>query len=243
MKITAELYEVEVDYIFKYKILETGKYADLVITTKHTMCKDFEECFVFCDDSTLLYEEKCTLYYNGFDLYRQKRNNSFVPVECVYDSQRRTPQSLSAKKLNIQKTVDIPLPEGWIELSDGKVLKSEYGKYKPNLLIIANKPVKFKEIVYAQDFNLPSGMLKILYGRFFTTKSGKQAFEVMEKEIAPHMLLQEDWGGAFNRYRGGMLELPDALYYRRASSNGGGTGYDYAVFPKDWKNKQSIEDL
>ena len=205
MKTTVELYEVEVDYIFRYKMIESCKYADLVITTKHTMYYDFEGCLAFLNDgSTLPYEERCALYYNGFDLYRKKFRDSLVLVECVYSSHKRVPNYDTAKPLNITRVEDVPLPEGWIELSDGKVLKSEYGKYKPNLLIIANKPVKFKEIAYAQDFNLPSGMLKILYGRFFTTKSGKQAFEVMEKEIAPHMLLQEDWGGAFNRYRGGM---------------------------------------
>ena len=128
-------------------------------------------------------------------------------------------------------------------LSDGKVLKSRYGKYGPNLLLISDIPVDFKKEIYGKDINLDMyGTLKVLYGKFFTTKNGKNAFEVMSKEKAPHMLLQDDWGGAWSKYRGGVLELSDALYYRRASSNGDGTGYDYAVLPKGWKNNHSIED-
>ena len=44
-----------------------------------------------------------------------------------------------------------------------------------------------------------------------------------------------DWGGAFNRTRGldkdTVNSIPEILYYHKASSNGGGTGYDYLVVP------------
>lgn len=244
MKRIVDLYEVEVDYHFKYKITNNNKYATLSIRTWHTMYYDFEGNLQFAKpDSNLLYDEKCTLYYNGFDLYREKRDERFIPVECEFSSYNRYPDYFTAKKLNVTQVEDIPLPEGWIMLSNGKVLKSRYGKYEPNLLLISDVPVDFKEEFYGSTLNLDiPGTLKVLYGKFFTTKNGKNAFEVISKEKAPHMLLQDDWGGAWSKYCGGVLELSDALYYRRASSNGGGTGYDYAVLPKRWKNNPSIED-
>jgi len=130
----------------------------------------------------------------------------------------------------------------WIKLNDGKFLLKDFGKYRTDLLIISDNPEINYEKISPQEFNLDKGDLTFIKGTFFVTKKGANAFRIEEK--GNHLLLRDDWGGAFNRYRGGSLfELDNLLYKRRASSNGGGTGYDYVVVPVGTKYEISIEDL
>jgi hypothetical protein len=137
--------------------------------------------------------------------------------------------------------VELPVPDGWIRLQDGSFLYKWYGKYSPGMLLISDTPeIKF-EAVSPQDFNLPEGDLCILKGSYFKTKRGADAFRVDAE--GNHILIRDSWGGAFNRYRGDTLPEDQALYYRVASSNGGGTGYDYAIFPRGWQYIVSIDGL
>lgn len=143
-----------------------------------------------------------------------------------------------------------------IELNSGDYIIQNYGKYCSGLGIIVPKDDAHigpygdedKSIRLFQDedrcdksvFNLGNGVVDTLRGKYFVSKKGTKLFKVDPN--GPHMLLRDDWGGAFNDYRGG--KLPDnQLYYRRASSNGRGSGYDYAVVPIDWKQSISEDDL
>lgn len=132
------------------------------------------------------------------------------------------------------------IPDGVFQLKNGSFAIGEYGKYKPNLTFINSTPFLQWEDKKAGDFNLPHGSISVIKGDFFISKKGTKCFKV--KNNGRHLIIRDGWGGAFESYRGGTL--PDnQLYYRRASSNGGGTGYDYAVVPVDWVYGLSEEDL
>ena len=145
-----------------------------------------------------------------------------------------------------------------IGLESGDFLIQHYGKYSSNLGIIVpkNDPhigpygedqcirlFQNADMKDKAEFNLGGGTLDTLRGKFFVSKKGTKLFKVDPN--GPHILLRDDWGGAFVSYRGGKLPTMErgALYYRRASSNGGGSGYDYAVVPVDWKLEISEDDL
>lgn len=124
-----------------------------------------------------------------------------------------------------------------IELSDGKFLIKDYKKYGSDLLVVSEIPT----IVYSKSTaNIGGTKLKEVKGRFFTTKKGAKAFDTTVKNPT-HILYKDGWGGCFNDYRG--RKLPDGLYNRRASSNGGGVGYDYAVYEIGNITRPSIEDF
>ena len=143
-------------------------------------------------------------------------------------------------------------------LTNGNYLLKHYGKYNSGLGIIVPKDDnhigpygddKCIRIFQSPDrldkvgFNLGSGTLDSIRGEFFVSKKGTKLFRVDPN--GPHFLLRDDWGGPFNKYRGNKLPNLDggALYYKRASSNGGGSGYDYAVLPIEWRLEISEEDL
>lgn len=139
-------------------------------------------------------------------------------------------------------------------LDTGSVFIKHYSKYNSGLGIIVD-PYKyphtnpltgeielFRDHVQKSEYNLGEGKLDYMIGEFFVSKKGTKIFKV--KEDGKHVLLKDDWGGAFSTYQGGKLphtEEEGALYYKRASSNGGGLGYDYSVVPVDWK-KVILED-
>lgn len=141
------------------------------------------------------------------------------------------------------------------QLDTGKLYIKHYGKYTSGLGIIVDpldlsivNPLKgyiklFRETMKKSDLNLGDGTLDVMRGTFFTSKKGTKIFRV--EADGKHLFLRDDWGGCFNSYRGGKLpkESDGALYYRRASSNGGGSGYDYAIVPVGWTNVLSEDDL
>ena len=146
-----------------------------------------------------------------------------------------------------------------VEMNDGSYLVKHYGKYTSNLGIIVennDEAVKAKteyesehielfETKYeGSQFNLGNECcLRGMVGDFFISKKGTKLFK--KNKDGKHVLLRDDWGGCFNDYRGGTLPGTDegALYFRRASSNGGGSGYDYCVIPKDWRRTITIDDI
>lgn len=133
------------------------------------------------------------------------------------------------------------MKKNWIELSDGKFLLKDFGKYKSDLLIISDKPeIKYQK-TYPKEFNLDKGDLTFIRGTFFVTKKGANAFRIEEK--GSHLLLRDDWEGGSKYWGFSLFKLDNLLYKRRASSNGGGMGYDYVVVPVGSKQKISIEDL
>ena len=136
--------------------------------------------------------------------------------------------------LDIRK---IFINEQAIELNDGKFIIKDYKKYGSGLLIISEKPtVTFSK----STANLGGTELEEIKGRFFTTKKGSKAFDTTS-ENPTHILYKDRWGGCFNSYKG--RKLPDGIYNHRASSNGGGVGYDYAVYELGNITRPSIEDF
>ena len=145
-----------------------------------------------------------------------------------------------------------------LTMTSGDYLIQHYGKYASGLGIIVlkgdshigpygdDKCIRlFQEPDRKEkaEFNLGGGTLDSIRGTFFVSKKGTKLFRVDPN--GPHFLLRDDWGGAFNKYRGGKLPTMDggALYHRRASSNGGGSGYDFSIVPVNWKLEISEEDL
>lgn len=130
-----------------------------------------------------------------------------------------------------------------ITLDNGKFLIKDYGKYASGLCFVSDKPKFFWNEIKREDLNLGRGEYAALYGYYYVSKKGTKCFKLSSKLQATHMLLRDNWGGAFNSYRGNTLVELNHEYHRRASSNGGGTGYDYAVFPIGWRNILSEDDI
>lgn len=130
-----------------------------------------------------------------------------------------------------------------ITLDNGNFLINDCGKYASNLSFLNTVSDIQYDDVDKKDINLPQGNLSCVYGDFFVSKKGTKCFRILPKNDAHHILIRDDWGGGFSHYRGGTLPQDDALYYRRASSNGGGQGYDYGVYPKDWRYCLSEDDI
>lgn len=127
--------------------------------------------------------------------------------------------------------------ESAIELNNGKFLIKDFGKYGSHLLIISEKPT----IVYSKSTaNIGGTELEEVKGAFFTTKKGAKAFDTTTTNPT-HVLYKDRWGGCFNNYRGN--KLAEGLYNHRARSNGGGVGYDYAIYEINNIVRPSIEDF
>jgi hypothetical protein len=144
---------------------------------------------------------------------------------------------------NVVYTIEIEcsLPEGWVKMDNGSFLHNAHGKYQPALTILNSTP----EMVWLDrkpsDFNLEKGEYSIIIGDYFVSKKGNNCFQI--KNSGKHILIKDNWGGAFNKYKGGSLVRDEALYYKEASSNGGGSGYDYGIFNRNWTKSISMDDI
>lgn len=140
------------------------------------------------------------------------------------------------------KYASLAAPEDSVLLDSGEHLMNKFGKYEPNICFISRLPHIMWRSTTPREYNLsPKCTLKYVRGTYFKSKKkGTNCFRLNEN--GPHVLLRDDWGGAFEKYRGGNLP-EDQLYYRRASSNGGGCGYDYAVIPLGWRKVISEDDI
>ena len=137
--------------------------------------------------------------------------------------------------------IELEIPEGWIVLDNGEFLYNSHGKYAPNLTYICKEPQIVWNRMEPKTINLDKGNFRYVIGDYFVSKKGSNCFRV--KSNGKHMLIMDDWGGCFNRYRGNTLPEKGSLYYRRAQSNGGGSGNDYAIYNKDWTNTPSLDDI
>lgn len=133
------------------------------------------------------------------------------------------------------------IPENMTQLNDGHWLLRHFGKYKSAICIILSTPMLQWNVASRSDFNLPNGDISCLIGDFWISKKGNPVFKV--KPDGSCILIKDEWGGCFNSYRGNTLPEKGSLYYHRASSNGGGAGVDYGVYPRDWKFLLSEDDL
>ena len=133
--------------------------------------------------------------------------------------------------------------EGIIELAGGNFMYNCYGKYKPDICFLLGKipmMTSWKPMM-PSDLNLERGDLSFLQGDYFISRKGTNCFKLSPQ--GNHLLIRDDWGGAFNKYRGGCLASLKNEYYRRASSNGGGSGYDYVIIDKNTKFVVSEDEI
>ena len=139
--------------------------------------------------------------------------------------------------------IELPIPSGWVKLEEKKWLNKWYGKYAPNLLFINYIPEHQWFFTEPWEYNLNKMTdLRVIRGKYFKTAKGADAFEA--SNVGPHLLLADNWGGAFNNYRGQNSPDPkDCLYQRIASSNGGGAGTTYSVVPFGFKAQYDINDF
>jgi hypothetical protein len=128
-------------------------------------------------------------------------------------------------------------------------LVNKFGKYMPNISFLIpmdfeKDPLEFRGDKPAQDMlrnmNMSwNGNPGVIFGNFWVSKKkGGACFRPLPPKAAKHILVRIDWGGCFDSTRGnyGGKEIGE-IYFRRASSNGGGSGYDYWVFPVGFRRK------
>lgn len=136
-----------------------------------------------------------------------------------------------------------------ILLDNGTVLLKRYGKYEPNLCFIADfdNPMKYlqgtESFVSQFGFKTDSNP-EMLVGDHYISKRGTRCFRI--KHNGKHIMYRIDWGRNFGNISRSLqsfdVNLDEAAYYRHARSNGGGTGYDYIVVPREYKKTVSAND-
>ena len=120
-----------------------------------------------------------------------------------------------------------------------------YGKYNPNISFVLDKDFSGDPLEYRKDaptkelvantgirFGTSESGVSVIFGDFWLSKAGKPHFRPKSYKLATHVIIRADWGGFSYPGTRGAWSAPDGVaYFRRASSNGGGTGYDYYVVP------------
>ncbi len=140
-------------------------------------------------------------------------------------------------------------------------LVNDFGKYRPNITFVIPKVFDLGKdgkplnpIAYVKDpevtgnMNLDfDGSPAFIFGDFWRSKKGGACFRPKNPMQAKHLLIRVDWGGCFNNHRGNHSEevqdINELLYFRRASSNGGGSGYDYWVLPVGYSRTLHLEEV
>ena len=121
----------------------------------------------------------------------------------------------------------------------------EHGKYKPNISFVIRKDYGVNPLEYRKDaaaremiaglglgFGTAESGVSVLFGDFWLSKAGKPHFRPKPVQEATHVIVRANWGGFNHPRTRGQWGAPEGVtYFRRASSNGGGTGYDYYVVP------------
>lgn len=140
-------------------------------------------------------------------------------------------------------------------------LVNNFGKYSPNITFVVPKtyfldknekpinPLKYTEDREVTDnMNLDfDGSASFIFGDFWRSKKGGACFRPKSPMQAKHLLICVDWGGCFNSHRGNYPDdvkgIDGVLYFRRASSNGGGAGCDYWVVPVGFSRILHIDEV
>jgi len=130
-------------------------------------------------------------------------------------------------------------------------LVNEFGKYQPNITFVISKKNERNPLEYRNDMlvsemlanmNLNfNGKSAVIFGDFWKSQKGGACFRPKSISEAWHVLIRTNWGGAFESSRGIYNAPQGALHFRRASSNGGGSGYDYIVVPLGYYSALSDE--
>lgn len=136
--------------------------------------------------------------------------------------------------------------------------KKDYGKYGSGLLFIVNnelidtffsesesgyiKPNYYlsdKSILNKVGIEYSGSISKYIYGTYRKNAKGTNIFQVLPEAQAKHLLIEVSWGGSFDRSRG-VKSTEGSLYYKHASSNGGGTGNDFIIIEKNYKRVMDL---
>lgn len=143
--------------------------------------------------------------------------------------------------------------ENMHELDSGKTMIRSYGKYNPGLVVILPKVEKGCKDAWIRDAEERAEKIRqmnittdgepkhIIRGLLYKSKKGAFCWKPDVK--GPHAMLIINWGGSGNHTRGCpsvQSKEEGALYYRRASSNGGGIGTTYLVLP--WEFRQQFKE-
>ncbi len=132
-----------------------------------------------------------------------------------------------------------------------------YGKYLPGISFVLDKDFGGDPLEYRKDaptkelvantgisFGTSESGVSVLFGDFWLSRSGKPHFRPKSYKLATHVIIRADWGGFSYPGTRGRWSAPDGVaYFRRASSNGGGTGYDYYVVPVGYHIVMNDEEL
>lgn len=139
-------------------------------------------------------------------------------------------------------------------------LVNMFGKYNPNITFVVDKVFAIGKnskplspISYMSDKSMTDNMnidfdgsAEFMYGDYWVSKKGGACFRPKSPLEAKHLLIRVDWGGCFDHHRGCYEEeayASGAIYFRRASSNGGGAGYDYWVLPVGYTYRMRDEEV
>ena len=140
-------------------------------------------------------------------------------------------------------------------------LVNVFGKYCPNVTFVVSKEVELdangkpiNPLTYISDREVTDSMnmdfdgdAEFMFGDFWWSKKGGACFRPKSPKFAKDLLVRVDWGGCFNSHRGTYSDEANAIegvkYFRRASSNGGGAGYDYWVVPVGFYRALHIEEV
>ena len=124
-------------------------------------------------------------------------------------------------------------------------LINEFGKYHPNICFVIDKEFDLNEcngpmnpLEFFEDYEVPANMnidfngwTSFMFGDFWVSKKGDACFRPMDAVLAKHILIKVSWGGSYNHTRGRepseVDQIKDVLYFRHATSNGGGEGFDF----------------
>lgn len=137
-------------------------------------------------------------------------------------------------------------PQKSIKLVNGETLICRFGKYEPGLcFVLSDETVAEKWMDSFIDLNINFDAFNIswMIGEFWISRKGSSCFRPTSN--GHHVLIRASWGGSFEPSRGNEYTevKKDALYARQSASHGGGCGYNYYVFPKDFKKEVTIDDI
>lgn len=113
------------------------------------------------------------------------------------------------------------------------VIESSFELDKDGKVVNPINYVGDREVTDSLNLDL-DGDAKVLFGDFWKSQKGAPCFRPKDPKQAKHLLVEVRWGGCFNSTRGNWSDAAKeagALYFRRASSHGGGAGHDYWVLP------------
>ena len=136
-----------------------------------------------------------------------------------------------------------------------------FGKYCPNVTFVVGKEVELNAdgepinpLHYSNDREVTDSMnmdfdgeATFMFGDFWRSKKGGACFRPKNPKFAKDLLVRVSWGGCFNSHRGTYSDEANVIegvkYFRRASSNGGGAGYDYWVVPVGFSRILHIDEV